>query len=56
MIIRHRYDLPLVVQTETIAFFLGNIMKFSSAILVFGSRSMVALVIGKLFLAVCTLF
>ena len=31
-------------------------MKFSSAILIFGSRSMVALVVGKLFLAVCTLF
>jgi len=27
------------VQTETIAFFLGNIMEFSSAILIFGSSS-----------------
>jgi len=31
------------VQTETIAFFLGNKIKFSSAVLTFGSRSMVAL-------------
>jgi len=34
------------VQTETIVFFLGNMIKFSSAVLIFGSRSMVALCIG----------
>jgi len=27
------------VQTETIVFYLGNIIKFSSDVLIFGSRS-----------------
>jgi len=36
------------VQTETIVFFLGNKIKFSSAVLIFGSRSMVALSIAKI--------
>jgi len=36
-------DLTLVVQTEPIALFLGNKIKFSTAVLIFGSRSMVAL-------------
>jgi len=36
----------LVVQTATIVLFLGNEIKFSSAVLIFGSRSMVALYIG----------
>jgi len=31
------------MQTETIVFFLGNKIKFSSTVLIFGSRSMVAL-------------
>jgi len=39
------YDLTLVVQTETIIFFLGNKIKFSSAVLIFYSRSMVALLV-----------
>jgi len=33
------------VQTETIVFFLDNNTNFSSAVLIFGSRSMVALII-----------
>jgi len=33
------------VQTETIVFLLGNKIKFSSAVLIFGSRSMVALLV-----------
>jgi len=37
------YDLTLVIQTETIVFFLGNKIKFSSPVLIFGSRSMAAL-------------
>jgi len=35
----------LIVHIETIVFFLGNKFKFSSAVLIFGSRSMVALII-----------
>jgi len=46
---RRTYDLTLVVQTETIVFFLDNNMNFSSAVLIFGSRSMVALSIGELY-------
>jgi len=34
------------VQTETIVFFLGNKIKFSSAVLIFGSRSTVALIMN----------
>jgi len=41
-----RYDLMLVVQTERIVYFLGNKTKFSLAVLIFGSRSMVALLVG----------
>jgi len=37
------------MQTETIVFFLGNNIKFSSAVLIFGSRSMVALFITESF-------
>jgi len=33
------------VQTETFVIFLGNTIKIFSAVLIFGSRSMVALVI-----------
>ena len=43
---RHTYDLTFVVQKETIVFFLGNKIRFSSAVLIFGSRSMVALSIA----------
>jgi len=38
----------LVVQTETIVFFLGNEIKFSSAVLIFDSTSMVTLLLGLL--------
>jgi len=38
--------MTLVVQTETIVFFLFNKIKFSSTVLIFGSRSMVTLLIG----------
>jgi len=38
-------DLTLVVQTETTVFFLGNKITFSSAVLIFDSRSMVALLV-----------
>jgi len=34
------------VQTETFVIFLGNKIKFFLAVLIFGSRSMVALAIG----------
>jgi len=34
------------VKKETIVFVLGNKIKFSLAVLIFGSRSMVALTIG----------
>jgi len=44
--INKQIDLTLVVQTEAIVFFLGNQIKFYSAVLIFGSRSMVALPIG----------
>jgi len=37
--------MTLVVQTETIVFLLGNEIKFSSAVLIFGSTSMLALII-----------
>ena len=40
--------MTLVVQTETIVFFLLNKIKCSSAVLIFDSRSMVALYIGYL--------
>jgi len=43
--IRQTYDLMLVVKTGTIVFFSGNKIKFSSAVLIFGSRSIVALII-----------
>jgi len=43
---RQIYDMTLVVQTETIVFFLFNKIKFSSTVLIFGSRSMVTLLIG----------
>jgi len=39
--------LTLVVQTEPIAFFLDNKIKFSTAVYIFGSRSMVALAISN---------
>jgi len=35
----------LVMQTETIVLFSGNEIKFCSGVLIFGSRSMVALLI-----------
>jgi len=35
------------VQTETIVFFLGNEIKFCSAVHIFGSRSMIALTITE---------
>jgi len=38
---RQTYDLTLVVQTETIIFFIGNKIKFCSAVVIFGFRSMV---------------
>jgi len=44
---RQTYDLTLVVQTETIVFFLGSKIKFSSTVLIFGPRSMVALPITE---------
>jgi len=37
------YDVMLFVQTLTIVFILGNKIQFCSAVLIFGSRSMVAL-------------
>ena len=40
---RQTHDLMLVVQTGTIVFFLDNKIKFCSAVLMFGSRSTVAL-------------
>jgi len=36
------------MQTETIVFLLGNKIKFPLAVLIFGSRSMVALAVGLL--------
>jgi len=45
------YDLMLVVQTERIFYFLGNKTKFSSAVLIFGSRSMAVLLITHPILA-----
>jgi len=42
---RQTYHLTLVVQTETIVFVLGNKIKFCLVVLIFGSRSMVALFI-----------
>jgi len=45
-IIRQTYDLTFVVQTEKNFFFLGNKIKFFSAVLILGSRWMVALAIG----------
>jgi len=44
---RQTYDLMLVVQKETIVFFLGNKVKFFSAVLIFGSRSVVPKVGGE---------
>jgi len=41
---RSVYDLTLVVQTNN-CFMLGNKIKFSSAFLIFGTRSMAALFI-----------
>jgi len=35
------------VQTEAIVFFLGNKIKFYSVVFIFGSRSIVALVVSK---------
>ena len=49
---RQTYDLMLVMQTETIVFFSGNKIKFFLAVLIFGSKSMVALAIY----AVCIQF
>jgi len=40
------YDLMLVVQTETNVLLLDNKIKFWPAVLIFGSRSMVALIVG----------
>jgi len=39
--------MKLVMQTEAIVFFLGNKIKIYSAVLIFVSRSMVALIIGE---------
>jgi len=41
--INRLYDLTIVVQTETIVLLVGNKINFSSTVLIFGSRSMVAL-------------